>query len=227
MNSFAHIVFELAQKRGALLFNVENGFSLKSGRKSPYFFNAGKLQDGECLNILGAAYADLILDEGRKPLRCHMLFGPAYKGIPLVTAAAMRLQFTTEGDMFGHVFPVVFNRKEAKDHGEGGVLIGASMKDKHVVIVDDVITAGTAVEESVRCIVEAGGVPSGLVLILDRQEQGKDTPKSAVQEVEERYGFPVRSILTFSDLLAFQESLMKREIVEKMEAYRAQYGVAG
>lgn len=224
MNGFEHVVFELAMKRGALLFDTERGFTLKSGRQSPYFFNAGKLQDGECLDILGAAYATLIYILINEGTRCDILFGPSYKGIPLVTAASIRLSCMLQGEMEHLPVPFVYNRKEAKDHGEGGVLVGEDMKGKHVVIVDDVITAGTAVEESVRLITEAGGIPAGLVLILDRQEKGKDSPKSAIQEVEERYGFPVQSMLTFDDLVQYQAGRMRSLIVEKMQEYRRMYG---
>ncbi len=230
MNSLAHLVIELAKNRGALLLDSDNGFTLKSGRVSPYFFNAGKLQDGESLNLLGCAYVEAILDQVEQGLRCDVLFGPAYKAIPLATAVAMQLHFRMEGEMENRQFPVVFNRKEPKDHGEGGLLVGADVKDKRVLIVDDVITAGTAAEESVRLITEAGGIPSGLVLILDRQERGKDSPKSAVQEVREKYGFPVFSILTLDDLVRFlqdREVAARQHVVAAMKKYRAEYGVEG
>lgn len=213
-----------AQGRGALLFNASKAFRLKSGRDSPYFFNAAQLQDGESLHILSAAYAVAVHTQyDKEDFLFDVLYGPAYKGIPLATIASIGLYLAT-----GVAYPVVFNRKEAKDHGEGGMLVGVDMKGKRVLIVDDVITAGTAAEESVRLITEAGGIPAGLVLILDRQERGKDSLKSAVQEVREKYGFPVFSILTFSDLLTFlhtQVAVIEPAVIAAMERYYIEYGV--
>lgn len=184
--------------QGALRFGA---FTLKSGRISPYFFNAGQFHTGAALSALGQFYARALMDSG---LKFDMLFGPAYKGIPLATATAMALARD-----FGRDVPWAFNRKEAKDHGEGGVIVGAPLEGR-VVIVDDVITAGTSVRESVELIRAAGATPAGVLIALDRMERaGPDhalSPRSAVQEVETAYGMPVVAIATLDDLLAFVDS---------------------
>eukprot|EP00124_Ichthyophonus_hoferi_P000029 Ihof_evm29s1 gene=Ihof_evmTU29s1 len=161
---------EMAVKENALTFGE---FTLKSGRKSPYFFNAGLFNTGKVIDNLGRYYAAAVVDS---KIEHEVLFGPAYKGIPLAAATAISLARDFDMDT-----PYCFNRKEAKDHGEGGNTVGASMRGKKVLIVDDVITAGTAIREAIEVITKAGGIPVGVVVCLDRQERGKAN-LSAIQE---------------------------------------------
>jgi orotate phosphoribosyltransferase len=190
-------------------------FTLKSGRASPYFFNAGLINDGDALARLGACYADAIV---RASLGFDMLFGPAYKGIPLATATAIAL-----ATRHGRNVPVAFNRKEAKSHGEGGRLIGAPLAGR-VLIVDDVITAGTAVRESIDLIREAGATPAGVVLAFDRQERGQG-PLSAVQEVQSTFSIPVLTISTLDDLIAHLEAAGAAAELAAVRNHRLRYGV--
>jgi len=171
-------------------------FTLKSGRTSPYFFNAGLINDGGSLARLGACYAQAIIESG---VAFDMFFGPAYKGIPLATATAVAF-----ADRHRRNVPIAYNRKEAKAHGEGGNLIGAPLEGQ-VLIVDDVLTAGTAVRESVGIIKSAGAKPAGVVLALDRQERGVG-PQSAVQEIQANYGIPVVRIITLDHLIEYLEA---------------------
>ena len=171
-------------------------FTLKSGRTSPYFFNAGLINDGVSLARIGAGYAQAIVDSGTA---FDMLFGPAYKGIPLATATAVAF-----AERHRRNVPIAYNRKEVKQHGEGGVLIGAPV-DGRVLVVDDVITAGTAVRESIATIRAAGATPAGVVLALDRQERGIGK-LSAVQEVQDAYGIPVINIITLDHLIEYLEA---------------------
>jgi len=190
-------------------------FTLKSGRESPYFFNAGRFDSGATLATLADCYADALAAHG---LRFDMLFGPAYKGIPLATALALALARR------GTDVPVAFNRKEAKDHGEGGTLIGAPLRGR-VLIVDDVITAGTAIREALAIIRGAGAEPAGVVLALDRQERGQVGTRSAVQEVEAEFGLPVVAVAGLEDLLAYADE--RPELAEHkpaLLAYRSRYG---
>lgn len=191
-------------------------FVTKAGRQSPYFFNAGLFDDGESLRRLGGYYADALLASG---VGCDQLFGPAYKGITLAAATAIALAEK------GHNLPFSYNRKEAKDHGEGGTVVGARIAGR-VVIVDDVITAGTSVRESVELIRAQGGNPAGVLIALDRMERGQG-PRSAVQEVQERYGIPVVAIATLEDLLAFIAGRPELKVhAAAVDAYRARYGAA-
>jgi len=192
-------------------------FTLKSGRTSPYFFNAGLFNTGGALARLGRYYAQAIVDAG---IGFDMLFGPAYKGIPLASATAIAL-----ADHHGRDVPYCFNRKEAKDHGEGGNLVGAPLAGR-VLIVDDVITARTAIRESVDIIQAAGATPAGVLISLNRQERGRGE-LSAIQEVERDYGLSVASIVDLSDLLAFIKDQPGElaGFVDRVEAYRAEYGV--
>jgi len=204
-----------------IAFAVETGvlrfgeFKTKAGRLSPYFFNAGLFSDGASLNRLTGFYARAILDSA---LPCDMLFGPAYKGIPLVAGTAIALA------QKGRNLPYCFNRKEAKDHGEGGTLIGAPLAGQ-VLIVDDVISAGTSVRESVESIRAAGATPCGVVIALDRMERGLGE-LSAVQEVQQAYGIPVVAVATLDDLLAYLGG--RAELAQNLQAvlrYRQQYGI--
>jgi len=213
MQQYKQAFIELALKRGALKFGR---FTLKSGRESPYFFNAGLFNTGAALAELGGCYADAIANAG---LEFDVLFGPAYKGIPLATATAVAL-----AERHGRDVPWVFNRKEAKDHGEGGQLVGAPLAGR-ALIVDDVITAGTAIRESIGIIAAAGAQPCGVVLALDRQERGQGE-RSAVQEVEQDLGLPVTSIITLGDLLSDLERRtdVAPDRLAALRDYRQRYG---
>ena len=192
-------------------------FTLKSGRSSPYFFNAGRFDSGTTLAELAACYADAIDAQG---IHFDLLFGPAYKGIPLATALAC--EFARRG----RDLPLAFNRKEAKAHGEGGTLIGAPLAGKRVLIVDDVITAGTAIREALAIIRDGGGTPTGIVIALDRQERVTEADaRSASQAVAAEQGIPVIAVATLTDLLAFAGE--SAELVghrDALHAYRARYG---
>ncbi|MEE4359886.1 MAG: orotate phosphoribosyltransferase [Pseudomonadales bacterium] len=189
-------------------------FTLKSGRQSPYFFNAGGFDDAHALDRVGAAYASAVVAAG---IEFDVLFGPAYKGIPLAAATAVAL--TRD---HGRNCGVAYNRKEAKDHGEGGRLVGASLAGR-VLLVDDVITAGTAVREVLPLIADAGGRLVGIVTALDRQERGTG-PRSAIQELEAELGVPVLSIITLEDLAGWLASSGREEDRDRVQAYRDRYG---
>lgn len=190
-------------------------FTLKSGRTSPYFFNAGLINDGLSLARLGAAYAQAITDSGAE---FEMLFGPAYKGIPLATATAVAF-----ADRHRRNVPLAYNRKEAKSHGEGGTLVGAPLEGR-VLIVDDVLTAGTAVRESINLIKNAGARPAGVVLALDRQERGQG-PQSAVQEIQAIFGIPVVRIIALDHLIEYLEAGGDSDELEALRNHRRTYGV--
>ncbi|MFC6670763.1 orotate phosphoribosyltransferase [Marinobacterium aestuariivivens] len=215
MQDYQRAFIEFAIERGVLRFGE---FTLKSGRTSPYFFNAGLFNTGEALAKLGKYYAAAIEDSG---IPFDVLFGPAYKGIPLATTAAVSLATDFQRDV-----PYVFNRKEAKDHGEGGNLVGAELKGR-VLIIDDVITAGTAIREVMQIIEQAGATPAGVVIALNRMERGQGE-LSAIQEVERDYGMPVASIVTLNDVVSYLEEKggMEEEIAA-IRAYREQYGIEG
>jgi orotate phosphoribosyltransferase len=215
----------LALARSALRFGE---FTLKSGRISPYFFNAGLFNDGESLELLGRCYAAALL---HSRLEFDMLFGPAYKGIPLVAATAIALSSQHRRNV-----PWAFNRKEAKDHGEAGVTVGSPLAGR-VVIVDDVITAGTATRESITAIRAAGATPVGVALAIDRQERGL-SEHSAVQEVEAQHGLRCVAILTLEELIGALEAERTTrdspagasagptpEQLAALRSYRQRYGV--
>lgn len=190
-------------------------FTLKSGRTSPYFFNAGLINDGVSLAKLGSSYAQALVEAGTA---FDMLFGPAYKGIPLAAATAVAFAVNHRRNV-----PIAYNRKEAKAHGEGGVLIGAPL-DGRVMIVDDVITAGTAVRESVGIIRAAGAVPAGVVLALDRQERGQGR-LSAVQEVRSAYGIPVIRIIALDHLIEYLEAGGETDELASLRNHRMSFCV--
>lgn len=190
-------------------------FTTKAGRLSPYFFNAGLFSDGDSLLRLSRFYCDAILASG---IEFDMIFGPAYKGIPLAAGVAMTLAAS------GRNIPYCFNRKEAKDHGEGGNLIGAPLHGR-VLIIDDVISAGTSVRESVEWIRKAGADPIGVTIALDRQERGQGQ-LSATQEVQGQYGIPVIPIANLDDLLSYlQDSPDLAQNLQSVQAYRDTYGI--
>jgi orotate phosphoribosyltransferase len=191
-------------------------FQTKAGRLSPYFFNSGLFQDGATLRELCQFYAQTIL---ASKVGFDMLFGPAYKGIPLVAGTAIALAEQ------GHNVPYCFNRKEAKDHGEGGTTVGATLQER-VLIIDDVISAGTSVRESIELIRAAGATPCGVVIALDRMERGQDE-LSAAQEVRRNYGIPVVSIAALDDLLGYlQDQPEMVQNLQEVQSYRDRYGVA-
>jgi orotate phosphoribosyltransferase len=212
---------QFALNEGVLRFG---SFVTKSGRTSPYFFNAGLFNSGASVGRLARFYSQALVDS---KLPFDMLFGPAYKGIPLATATAVAL--AGHPDMHGRPIDFAYNRKEAKDHGEGGVLVGAPLKGR-VVIIDDVITAGTSVRESVETIRAAGAEPSAVLIAMDRMERagadGQLSPHSAVQEVQQRFGLPVVTIASLDDILALlKQNAEFAQHREAVLAYRAQYGI--
>ncbi len=213
MRAFKREFLDLALELDALRFGE---FTLKSGRNSPYFFNAGLFASGYAAAKLGRYYASAIADSA---VQFDMLFGPAYKGIPLVTIAAAALAEHHDVDV-----PYAFNRKESKGHGEGGSIVGAPLAGK-VLIVDDVITAGTAAREAYQMITAAGADVAGLVISLDRQELGRDS-RSAVQELEQTLRMPVFSIMTLEDLIdMLEESSEYKEYLEPVLKYRKKFGI--
>jgi orotate phosphoribosyltransferase len=219
MQDYQLTFIELALSRQALRFGQ---FKLKSGRESPYFFNAGLFSDGEAIAVLGRCYAAAITSSG---LVFDMLFGPAYKGIPLAAATAAALF-----EQHGRSVPYAFNRKEAKDHGEGGSIIGARLAGR-VLVIDDVVTAGTAVRESLALIREQGAQPAGVVFALDRQERGQGA-LSATQEIETEHGIRCVSVVTLAELIeALSRPVAGRRLISEdqltlLRAYRQRYGVA-
>jgi len=213
MRDYKQRFFELALRKGNLRFGR---FTLKSGRVSPYFFNAGGFDDGASLQALAECYAAAITASG---VSFDMLFGPAYKGIPLAAAAAMALNAA-----HGRNVPWCFNRKEAKDHGEGGMIVGAPLAG-NVLIIDDVISAGTSVRESISMIRAAGASPAGVAIALDRQERG-DGERSAAQDVQDEFGVPCIAIAGLDDLIDYLEARGGEGIdLEAIQQYRSRYGI--
>lgn len=214
MESYRKTFIELALNHNALRFGE---FTLKSGRKSPYFFNAGQFNTGESLKTLGECYAAAL---NQSSLNFDIIFGPAYKGIPLACATSIALY-----EQFQRNVPYCFNRKEAKDHGEGGIIVGAPLQGQ-ALIIDDVITAGTAVRESLQIIQGANATVAGIIVALDRQEKGQ-TDQSAIQEIESTMKVNVVSIITFAHIMAFVESEPEFSAFRgPMAAYRQQYGIS-
>ena len=213
-------------QRDFIAFAIEQGvlkfgeFTLKSGRVSPYFFNAGLFQTGRALAKLGRFYAQAIVDSS---LKADVLFGPAYKGIPLAAVTAAALADHHDLDM-----PYSFNRKEAKTHGEGGNIVGAPLSGD-ILIIDDVITAGTAIREVMGLIEQNGARAGGVIIALDRQERGQGE-QSAIQEVQSQYGVPVVSIVSLEQVLTYLEEQSGSDLsshAEAVRAYRDRYGIAG
>lgn len=213
MQAYQRDFIRFAIERGVLRFGQ---FTLKSGRISPYFFNAGLFDSGLALARLGRFYAAAVVDSG---IDFDVLFGPAYKGIPLAATTAVALAEHHQRDM-----PWCFNRKEAKDHGEGGTLVGAPLAGR-VLIIDDVITAGTAIREVMQIIQAQGAQAAGVLIVLNRQERGKGE-LSAIQEVERDYGMPVVSIVSLEQVLEYlAEDAELKQYLPAVQAYRAEYGI--
>ena len=208
-NDFVDFMLEI----GALKFGE---FTLKSGRVSPYFFNAGQFNQGNHLSQLGQFYAQAIEASG---IKFDVLFGPAYKGIPLVAATAIALN-----DSFNRSVPYSFNRKEAKDHGEGGNIVGHPLEGD-ILIIDDVITAGTAIGEAKDIINANGAKTKGVVVALDRQEKGKGE-LSAIQEVEQNFDIAVVSIINLSHIVDYLKANNDKNTISRIESYRSQYGIS-
>ncbi|MCC4263479.1 orotate phosphoribosyltransferase [Oceanimonas baumannii] len=213
MKAYQREFIEFAMSKQVLKFGE---FTLKSGRKSPYFFNAGLFNSGRDLARLGRFYAAALVDAA---VQYDVLFGPAYKGIPIASATAVQLAEVHDQDV-----PYCFNRKEAKDHGEGGNLVGSPLAGR-IMLVDDVITAGTAIRESMDIIQANGAELAGVLIALDRQEKGKGE-LSAIQEVERDYHAEVTAIITLADLIEYlSEQPDMGEHLERVQAYREQYGI--
>ncbi|ELY6245460.1 orotate phosphoribosyltransferase [Cronobacter universalis] len=213
MKPYQRQFIEFALNKQVLKFGE---FTLKSGRQSPYFFNAGLFNTGRDLALLGRFYAEALVDSG---IDFDLLFGPAYKGIPIATTTAVALSEHHERDV-----PYCFNRKEAKNHGEGGNLVGSPLQGR-VMLVDDVITAGTAIRESMEIIQANGATLAGVMIALDRQERGRGD-LSAIQEVERDYGCQVIAIITLNELIAYlAEKPEMANHLAAVEAYRQQYGI--
>ena len=213
---------ELTYKEEFIKFMVEGGilrfgeFTLKSGRLSPYFINTGNYKTGSQISKLGEFYAECIMDN---KIKGDAIFGPAYKGIPLAIATGIILN-----NKFGVDMNYCFDRKEVKDHGEGGKIVGAPVEGKRVLIIDDVITAGTAVRESLSILKNLNAEVIGLVIALNRQEKANNSEISAVAEVERDYGFKVHSIITLETLTKYLADLNRTEDLQKINEYRALYG---
>ncbi len=212
MKDYQQQFIELALQYEVLRFGE---FKLKSGRNSPYFFNAGLFNSGRALAEMGRCYAQAIVDSG---IEYDMLFGPAYKGIPLVAVTAMALQIDHGLDL-----PYAFNRKEAKDHGEGGSMVGAPLQGR-VLILDDVITAGTAIREAIAMIKASQATPVAVMIALDRQEKGQGE-RSAVQELQQDEGLQVLNIIGMDNLIQYLSEQGEQAMLDAMQSYRADYGV--
>lgn len=212
MKDYQKNFIELALQYEVLKFG---DFKLKSGRQSPYFFNAGLFNTGKALAEMGRCYAQAIVESG---VQYDVLFGPAYKGIPLVAVTAMALQMDHGLDV-----PYAFNRKETKDHGEGGSIVGSKIEGR-VLILDDVITAGTAIREAIDIIDQNNGTAIGVMIALDRQEKGTGD-RSAVQELQQDYGMDVFSIIGMEHLIQYLQAKGDEEMLDAMQFYRTQYGV--
>ncbi|MCX8650813.1 orotate phosphoribosyltransferase [Gilliamella sp. B2776] len=214
MKSYKSEFIEFALDRQALKFGE---FTLKSGRKSPYFFNAGLFNTGKDLALLGRFYAAALMDAN---LNYDVIFGPAYKGIPIVSSTVVALSEHHNVDV-----PYCFNRKEAKDHGEGGNLVGSTIYQQRVMLVDDVITAGTAIRESMRILEDNQSKLAGVLICLDRQEKGRGE-LSAIQEIKQTYHCDVISIITLDDLIHYlYQDPSRQNQVKQVEDYRNHYGI--
>lgn len=213
--SFKESFLQAALDAQALKFGT---FTLKSGRISPYFFNMGLFNTAATLSVLGESYARAIIDSG---IEFDILFGPAYKGIPLAAITVTKL-YEIGGEKYANI-GYSFNRKEKKDHGEGGSIVGCSLKDKRVLIIDDVMTAGTAINEAFEIITNEGGNAIACIIALDRMETTKDSNECATKIVSKRYGVPVLSIVSFDDIVETLKSQLTEEQMKSILEYRKQY----
>jgi len=213
LKDFQQRFIDLAIEYDVLKFGE---FTLKSGRVSPYFFNAGNFNTGKAMAVLGQCYADALQDSG---IEVDLLFGPAYKGIPLVAVTAAALAERHNVDL-----PYCFNRKEAKEHGEGGNMVGAELKGR-TLIVDDVITAGTAIREVIDMMADSAAQTAGVLIGLDRQEKSPDGDTSAVEQLREAYGFPVVSIIGLEHVRSYVANSGDANLVSMIDSYREKYGV--
>ena len=213
MHDYQREFIEFAIRNEVLRFGE---YTLKSGRISPYFFNSGLFNSGASIARLGRYYAETIM---RSELAFDILFGPAYKGIPLAVATTVAI-----AEHHGRDVPYAFNRKETKDHGEGGIIVGATLRGR-VIIIDDVISAGTSVSESIQLIRAVGAEPAGVVVALDRQERSRGS-LSAIQEVEQQHGIPVFSIITLDQIMSCISGMRgMNDVLTRVQAYRGQYGI--
>ncbi|CAH2353171.1 orotate phosphoribosyltransferase 1 [[Candida] railenensis] len=215
MESYQTKFLDSALESSTLKFG---SFTLKSGRQSPYFFNLGFFSTGKLVSDLATSYAQAIIKAG---LKFDIIFGPAYKGIPLCAITVAKLA-ELDPENYGHI-GYSFNRKEKKDHGEGGSIVGSALEGKKVLIIDDVMTAGTAINEAFEIISQEKGETVGCIIALDRQETTKDSEKSATQAVSQRYGIPVISIVTLSDIIAHLSDKVTPEQLASIKEYRATY----
>lgn len=215
MSSYKDAFLDAAIANDALTFG---SFTLKSGRKSPYFFNMGKFCTGKSLSQLAEGYAHTIIES---PIQFDVLFGPAYKGIPLA-AAVLTALYRIGGEKYADV-EYSFNRKEKKDHGEGGSIVGADLKGKKVLIIDDVMTAGTAINEAFDIIDSEKGIAIGCIIALDRQETVKDSDASAAKTVSKRHGVPVLNIVDFDDIIKRMQGMFTKDQLVAVHEYRDKY----
>lgn len=217
MSSYQSSFLQLALDSQALKFGK---FTLKSGRESPYFFNLGLFNTGKLLSNLATAYAEAIISSG---IKFDILFGPAYKGIPLAAITVSKLA-ELDPKNYGNI-GYSFNRKEKKDHGEGGSIVGCGLKNKKILIIDDVMTAGTAINEAFEIIGNENGQVVGVIIALDRQETtGKDGDKSATQAVSERYNIPVLSIVSLGEVVSILKDQISETDLKSIDEYRSKYG---
>jgi orotate phosphoribosyltransferase len=216
MQDYQNAFLEYVIDRKILRFGE---FTLKSGRLSPYFFNAGLFNTGQALAFIGRCYAAAIAASG---ISCDVIFGPAYKGIPLASAACIAMS-----EHFARDLPYCFNRKEAKNHGEGGTIVGAELKGK-VLVIDDVITAGTAIREVMSLIQQSGATAAGVIVALDREERGQGE-LSAIGEIRREYGIPVISIISLSQIIQYLELAENQELekyLPQLKVYQQRYGIS-
>ncbi len=215
MKQYKKDFLEFVQGIGALKFGE---FTLKSGRKSPYFFNSGVFETGQTITKLGGFYADAIM---HSTINYDTIFGPAYKGIPLAVTTSSALYHDHNQDI-----AYSFNRKEAKDHGEGGSLVGTDIKGKQVLIIDDVISSGLSVRESIEFITTQGGSPCGVIVALDRKERGEGN-QTTHDEIADKYSIPVISIVTIEDVILYLEAQQNHAACEAIREYTVTYGITG